>query len=158
VLPGNPDPNFAEGRVSAIGKSLLSVTGSDNMLHRIHVTGGTSIWKLRSVSYDQITVGDGLYARGVPLSDGTLAADALWVNIVNLHADVVAIDSSTIQLNHNGNRIVGHVVPTVTAAVYNGTPAVSDLSLLQVGRHVQIIGAWVPDTNQIQIATVFATM
>ncbi|GAB3957197.1 hypothetical protein GCM10027614_71970 [Micromonospora vulcania] len=61
-----------------------------------------------------------------------------------------------LHLDHQGRRIVAHVVPDRSAAVYNGTPAVSDLSLLRVGRHVQVLGAWHPDTNEIDIATVYA--
>ncbi len=61
-----------------------------------------------------------------------------------------------LHLDHNGNRLVGHVVPGTTAAVYNGTPAVRDLSMLQVGKHAQVIGAWRPDTNEVDIATVYA--
>ncbi|WP_086820423.1 DUF5666 domain-containing protein [Allokutzneria sp. NRRL B-24872] len=154
--PSLPDPNFAEGRISAITGSMLMVTGSDRALHRIHVTDGTSLWKLRPTTFDAIKVGDGLYARGLKLDDGTLAADSVWVNIVNLTAHIAAMDKNVLHLDHHGDRVVGHVVAGTTAAVYNDTPAVSDLSLLQVGKHVQVIGAWRPDTNEVDIATVFA--
>ncbi|SDM22755.1 DUF5666 domain-containing protein [Allokutzneria albata] len=154
--PALPDPNFAEGRISAITGSMLVVTGSDRTLHRIHVTDGTSLWKLRPTTFDTIKVGDGLYARGLKLDDGTLAADSVWVNIVNLTAHITAMDRNVLHLDHHGDRVIGHVVAGTTAAVYNDTPAVSDLSLLQVGKHVQVIGAWRPDTNEVDIATVFA--
>jgi hypothetical protein len=156
VEPGTPDPNFAEGRITAISGSLLLVTGSDTTLHRIQVTNGTSIWKLRPTTFDGIQRGDGLYARGVRLADGTLAADSVWVNIVNLHAHIAALGRNLLHLDHRGQRIIGHVVPGTTAAVYNSTPAVSDISLLRVGKHVQVIGAWHPDTNEIDLATVYA--
>jgi hypothetical protein len=154
--PGIPDPNFAEGRITAISGSMLRVSGSDRTLHRIYVTHGTSIWKLRTTTFDQIQVGDGLYARGVPMPDGALAADAVWVNIVNLDASITAIDSGKVHLQHAGKKVVGHVVKGTTAAVYNNTPAVTDLSGLQVGKHVKVIGAWRPDTNEVDIATVYA--
>ncbi|MFG1953669.1 hypothetical protein [Micromonospora sp. NPDC048830] len=99
---------------------------------------------------------DGLYARGVRLPDGTLAADSVWVNIVNLHAHIQSVGRNVPYLDHKGQRIVAHVVAGRSAAGYNGTPAVSDLSLLKVGRHVQVLGAWHPDTNEIDIATVYA--
>jgi hypothetical protein len=156
IAPGALDPNFAEGRITGIDGSLLMVTGSDRTLYRIHVTGATSVWKLRPTTFDSAAVGDGLYARGVRLPDGTLAADALWLNIVNIDTRIVSIGSNVLQLDHYGNRVVGHVVPGTTAAVYNGTPAVSDLSLLQVGRHAHLVGAWRPDTNEVDIATVYA--
>jgi len=156
VEPGTPDPNFIEGRISAITGSVLMVTSSDTSLHRIQVTDGTSIWKLRPTTFDRVEKGDGLYARGVRMADGTLAADSIWVNIVNLHAHLAAVGRNLLHLDHKGRRIVGHVVPGTTAAVYNGTPAVADLSRLRVGRHVQVIGAWHPDTNEIDIATVYS--
>lgn len=156
VEPGAPDPNFAEGRISTITGNMLLVTGSDTVLHSIRVTDGTSIWKLHPTTFDRIATGDGLYARGVRLPDGTLAADSIWVNIVNLHGHIAAIGRNVLHLDHKGRRIVAHVVPGRSAAVYNGTPAVSDLSLLRVGRHVQVLGAWHPDTNEIDIATVYS--
>lgn len=156
VEPGAPDPNFVEGRISKISGHLLLVTGSDTVLHPIRVTDGTSIWKLHPTTFDNVAVGDGLYARGVRLPDATLAADSVWVNIVNLHAHIAAVGRNVLHLDHMGRRIVAHVVPGRSAAVYNGTPAVSDLSLLKVGRHVQVLGAWHPDTNEIDIATVYA--
>ncbi len=151
---GQVDPNFAEGRIVSVNNGMLMVSGSDRTLHRIAVTNGTSLWKLRPTTLDQAKVGDGLYARGVRLPDGVLAADAVWLNIVNLETHIVAVGSKALQLDHRGSRIVGNVVLGTTAAVYNGTPAVSDLSLIQVGRHAQVIGAWRPDTNQVDIATI----
>lgn len=156
IEPGAPDPNFAEGRITGISAGMLFVTGSDLALWRIRVTGGTSIWKLRPTTVDQVAVGDGLYARGLRLPDGTLAADVVWVNIVNVHAHIAAIGRNVLHLDHKGKRIVGHVVPGTSAARYNDTPAVADMSLLRVGKHVQVIGAWVPDTNEVEIATVYA--
>ncbi|GIG56027.1 hypothetical protein Lfu02_03990 [Longispora fulva] len=154
--PDAPDPNFAEGRVTGVADTMLLVTGSDGTLWRIRVTSASSIWKLRPATLDQVSVGDGLYARGVRLPDGTLAADSVWVNIVNLQVHIAAITRNTVHMDHKGSRIVGHVVPGTSVAAYNGTPAVADLSLLKVGAHIQVLGAWIPDTNEIEIATVHA--
>ena len=156
VQPGEVDPNFAEGRVKSIDGFMLTVLGSDNVIHRIQITDGTSIWKLKPTTFDAAAVGDGLYARGARMPDGSLAADALWLNIVNIHAHISMIARQALHLDHKGSRIVAHVVPGTSAAVYNGTPAVSDLSMLQVGRHVQVLGAWRPDTNEIDVATVYS--
>jgi hypothetical protein len=156
VEAGAPDPNFAEGRITGVKGSLLMVTGSDGVFHMIQLTASTSIWKLRPTTLDEAKVGDGLYARGVRMPDGVLAADAVWLNIVNLTVHISSIGKDVLHLDHHGNRIVGHVVPGTTAAVYNSTPAVSDLGLLKVGQHAQVIGAWRPDTNEVDIATVFA--
>ncbi len=154
--PGVRDPNFAEGRVTGVSGSMIKVSGSDRRLHRIYVTHGTSVWKLRPTTFDEIKLGDGLYARGVPMPDGSLAADAVWVNIVNMDASISAIEKGRLHLDHHGKKVIGHVVTGTTAAVYNHTPAISDLSGLQVGKHVKVIGAWRPDTNEIDVATVYA--
>jgi hypothetical protein len=156
VEAGAPDPNFVEGRITAIRGGMLMTTDLDRVLNRIHLTKATSIWKLRPTTADAAQVGDGLYARGVRMPDGTLAADALWLNIVNLQVHITSIGRNVMHMDHNGDRLVGHVVSGTTAAIYNGTPAVSDLSMLQVGKHAQVIGAWRPDTNEVDLATVYA--
>jgi hypothetical protein len=156
VSAGAPDPNFVEGRIITVKKGMLVVTSTDGSMHRIHLTGATSMWKLRPTTADAAKVGDGLYARGVRMPDGTLAADSVWLNIVNLTVHITSIGRDTLHLDHHGDRIVGHVVAGTTAAVYNNTPAISDLSLLQVGKHAQVIGAWRPDTNEVDLATVYA--
>lgn len=156
VEAGAPDPNFVEGRITAIRGGMLMTTDLDRVINRIHMTKSTSIWKLRPTTADAARVGDGLYARGVRMPDGTLAADALWLNIVNLQVHITSIGRNVMHMDHNGDRLVGHVVSGTTAAIYNGTPAVSDLSMLQVGKHAQVIGAWRPDTNEVDLATVYA--
>ena len=156
VAPGMPDPAFAEGLISAINGSLILATGSDGTLNRIQTTSGTSVWKLTPTTLADVKVGDGLYARGVRMPDGSLAADALWVNIVSLDAHVVNLASDKLHLDHKGKRVVGHVVPGVSAAVYNGTPAVTDLAMVPVGGHVHVLGAWRPATNEIDVSTVYA--
>jgi hypothetical protein len=153
---GEVDPNFVEGRIISVRKGMLLVTSADKSLHQIHLTGATSVWKLRPTTSDAAKAGDGLYARGVRMPDGTLAADAVWLNIVNLTVHITSIGRDTMHLDHHGDRIVGHVIAGTTAAVYNSTPAVSDLSLLQVGKHAQVIGAWRPDTSEVDLATVYA--
>lgn len=156
VPAGAPDPNFAEGRIASIKNGTLMVNGSKGTIHRIHLTKATSVWKLRPTTVEAAEVGDGLYARGVRMPDGAMAADAVWLNIVNLQVRITSIGRNVLHLEHHGNRVVGHVVNGTTAAVYNNTPAVKDLSMLQVGRHAQIIGAWRPDTNEVDLATIYA--
>jgi hypothetical protein len=154
--PAVRDPNFAEGRVSAINERLLLVSGSDGVLHRIQVTNGTSVWKLRPTTFDRVELGDGLYARGVQLGDGTLAAESLWVNIVSLDVGITNIANGRVSLDHHGKLLLGHVVPGTTSAVYDDQPATTDLSRLQVGWSVHVIGAWLPDTDEVDLATIYA--
>lgn len=153
IAGGAIDPGFAEGRVTSIANNVLGVRGSDNILHRIQVTSGTSLWKMDPVSISQVAVGDGLYARGARLADGTLAADAVWVNLVNVDADIAAISSTRVDLAHNGHRIIAHIVKGKTAVTYRSGAATGDLSKLKVGHHVKVLGLWHPDTNEMSIST-----
>lgn len=156
VEAGMPDPNFAEGLIRSIDDDVITALGSDGTLWRVRVTSGTSIWKLTPTTFDRVSVGDGMYARGAVLDDGTIAADSVWANIVNLKAHVVSISDNKLHLDHNDERVIGHVIPGTTAAVYNGTPAVSDVSMVRVDSHVQVLGAWLPGTNEVNISTVYA--
>ena len=154
VAPGEVDPNFVEGRITSISNNTLGVVGSNNVLHRIRVTRGTSLWKMDAVTIDQVLVGDGLYARGARMPDGTLAADSVWVNIVNLDAHISALSSSRMTLNHNGKPIIAHLLRGRTAVSYRGGAATGDLSRLRVGQVVKVLGVWIPDTNEVTVSTV----
>ncbi|GAA1655860.1 hypothetical protein GCM10009765_01390 [Fodinicola feengrottensis] len=153
IAAGAIDPGFAEGRVTSNRNGVLGVRGSDQILHRILVTSATSLWKMDPIPVSQVAVGDGLYARGARLPDGTLAADAVWVNLVNVDADIAAISTARVDLSHNGHRIVAHVVKGKTAVTYRSEPASGDLSKLRVGHHVRVLGLWHPDTNEMSIST-----
>ncbi|MEU4232729.1 cell wall protein [Nonomuraea sp. NPDC026600] len=154
--PGAPDPNFAEGRIRSIKDNTLLVLGSNMVFHNIRVVDGTSLWKLGPIPFDQAKPGDGLYARGVRMPDGVLAAEAVWLNIVNIKGHIKNITSDKLHLDHNGQEVLCHVVPGKSVAVHSESPPSSDLSLLRVSQHVQILGAWRPDTNEVDIATVFS--
>ncbi|MEU4548309.1 cell wall protein [Nonomuraea dietziae] len=156
VEPGTPDPDFAEGRIRSIKGNTLLVLGSNMVFHNIRVVDGTSLWKLGPVSFEQAQPGDGLYARGVRMPDGVLAAESVWLNIVNIKGHIRNITSDKLHLDHNGKEILCHVVPGRSVAVHSDAPASSDLSSLRVSQHVQILGAWRPGTNEVDIATVFS--
>ncbi|MET8333650.1 cell wall protein [Streptosporangium canum] len=156
VEPGAPDPDFAEGRIRSIKDNTLLVLGSNLVFHNIRVVDGTSLWKLGPTTFDQAKPGDGLYARGVRMPDGVLAAESVWLNIVNIKGHVSNITSEKIHLDHKGQEVLCHRVAGTSIAVYSDAPPSADLSLLRVGQHVQILGAWRPDTNEVDIATVFS--
>ena len=158
VEPGTADPNYTDGLVTSIKGTQLLVETEPGVLDRVFVAPGTSVWKLRPSGFDAIEVGDHVSVRGVRMPNGSLAADAVWTNIVNFLAHIVSIGRSAIQLDHNGARVVGHVVKGTTVASYNSTPAVSDLSPLKVGDHIQVLGAQRPGSDQVEIATVYAVV
>ncbi|MDF2706208.1 cell wall protein [Nonomuraea muscovyensis] len=156
VEPGTPDPDFAEGRIRSVKDDTLLVLGSNMVFHTIRVVGGTSLWKLGPVGFDQAKPGDGLYARGVRMPDGMLAAESVWLNIVNIKGHVKNITREKVHLDHKGQDILCHVVAGTSVAIHAGGPSSGDLSVLRVGQHVQVLGAWRPDTNEVDIATVFS--
>ncbi|MGW3497905.1 twin-arginine translocation signal domain-containing protein [Streptomyces sp. NPDC001020] len=145
---------FAEGRVVAINRSTLDVAGSHGERHLIQLTNATSVWKLHTTTAEAVEVGDGLYARGVTMPDGTIAADAVWVNIVNVYCTIRGIAKDRLHLAHNDHELVGRIVPAITTASYHGGALTSDLSRMRIGQTAQVLGAWRPADNHIDVARV----
>lgn len=143
---------FAEGRIGAIKGSTLHVAGSWGETHIVQLTNATSVWKLRETSAADIQVGDGMYGRGVRMPDGTIAADAVWVNIVNIECTLQGIGKDRIELAHDKHRVVGRLVPGVSVATYNGGALTSDLSRLAIGQAVRVLGAWRPSDDAVDVA------
>ena len=154
-LAGQADPNFLEGKVVSVDATSLVVLTPDLVLRRTLVTNGTQVWKVRDTTLDHVRPDDHLFARGLPLQDGSFAADNIWVNIVNLHVEVTGVDSATLRFSHGGDAWTGHLQPD-TVARYSMRAATRDLSGVSTGQHVQIVGAWRPGTNEVDVSTVFA--
>jgi hypothetical protein len=146
---------FAEGRVTQIKGTALEVAGSHGNQYILQITNGTSIWKVHPTTLDAIEIGDGLYARGVDMPDGTIAPDAVWVNIVNLQCTVNGIGRDKIALGHNNNALVGNVLAGTTTASYLGGAQTPDLSGLKIGQTVQVLGAWRPVDDSVDIVTMW---
>jgi hypothetical protein len=154
--PAIAESAFAEGRITAIKGSVLQVAGSYGDQHLIQMTNATSVWKLRPTTAAEIGVGDGLYARGVDMPDGTIAADAVWVNIVNLYCTIRGIAKDRLHLSHGdqNHAVVGRIVPETTTASYLGGALTPDLSRVRIGQAAQILGAWRPEDDTVDIARV----
>lgn len=152
--PAIADSSFAEGRITAIKGSMLEVSGSHGDQHLVQLTNATSIWKLNPTTADAIEVGDGMYARGVPMPDGSIAADAVWVNIVNIYVTVRGIGKDKLDLTHGNHSIVGRVHKEHTTASYLGGAITADLSRLKIGQAAQVLGAWRPADNSVDISRI----
>jgi len=150
--PGVIESVFAEGRIGAIKGSTLHVAGSWGETHIVQLTNATSVWKLRETSPTEIEIGDGMYGRGVRMPDGTIAADAVWVNIVHLECTLKGIGRDRIELAHDNHRVVGRLVPGTTVASYNGGALTGDLSRLAIGQAVRVLGAWRPSDDAVDVA------
>ena len=152
--PAISNSAFAEGRITAIKGSVLEVAGSYGDQHLLQLTNATSVWKLQATTADAIKVGDGLYARGVDMPDGTIAVDAVWVNIVNIYTTIRGIAKDRLHLAHGNHALVGRIVPQITTASYLGGALTADLSRMRIGQAAQILGAWRPDDDTVDIARV----
>ena len=144
---------FVEGRITGITGSILEVAGSNGGHSRVQMTNVTSVWKVRATTAEVIEVGDGLYARGVKMPDGTVAADAVWVNIVNLDTQIRGIAKNRLHLAHGQHELVGHVAPD-TSASYAGRALTSDLSRLRIGQSAQVLGAWRPSDDSVDVVRI----
>ncbi|GAA3479046.1 cell wall protein [Streptomyces sp. NBC_00873] len=144
---------FVEGRITGITGSVLEVAGSQGGHSRVQMTNVTSVWKVRATTAEVIEVGDGLYARGVKMPDGTVAADAVWVNIVNLDTQIRGIAKNRLHLAHGQHELVGHVAPDASAS-YAGRALTSDLSRLRIGQSAQVLGAWRPSDNSVDVVRI----
>jgi hypothetical protein len=151
--PAISKSEFVEGRITAISGSVLEVAGSYGDRSRVQMTNATSVWKVRPTTAKVIEVGDGLYARGVKMPDGTVAADAVWVNIVNIHTTIRGIEKQRLHLAHGNHEITGNVLAD-TSASYAGRAPSSDLSRLRIGQSAQVLGAWRPSDNSVDVVRV----
>ncbi|WP_306192741.1 cell wall protein [Streptomyces sp. MK5] len=152
--PAVSQSSFVDGRVSRIKGSVLDVVEADGTHRLIQLTNATSVWKLETVTAEAIEVGDGLYARGVEMPDGSVAADAVWVNIVNLYVTVRGIERSRLHLSHDSHALVGNIVEKRTTASFRGGALTSDLSQLRIGHRAQVLGAWRPADDSVDIARI----
>jgi hypothetical protein len=144
---------FIDGRVNQIrGQQLEVITNEGRRV--IQLTNATSIWKMDTVTAEAIEEGDGLYARGVSMPDGSMAADAVWVNIVNLYVLIRGIGRTKLHLAFKNQELVGNIVPAKTAASFRGGALTSNLSALRIGQHAQVLGAWRPSDDSIDIARI----
>lgn len=152
--PAIAKSSFVEGRITGITGSVLEVAGSYGDRSRVQMTNATSVWKVRATTAAEIEIGDGLYARGVPMPDGTVAADAVWVNIVNLDARIRGIGKDRLHLAHGQHELVGRILPDTTNASYAGRALTSDLSQLRIGQSAQVLGAWRPADNSVDVVRI----
>jgi hypothetical protein len=146
-----PAADFAEGIITGVKGSTLHVHGSFGTDYLIRLTNATSVWKVHPTTAAAIKTGDGMYARGVRMPDGTIAADALWVNIVNITCKVRSITSDRVHLQHNQHTITGRILTGTTVATYGHASATKDLSRLRVGQAVQVLGAWRPSDGSVDV-------
>ncbi|MEV6110722.1 cell wall protein [Streptomyces sp. NPDC051940] len=153
--PAVPASSFVEGRITAIENgTLLKVAGSYGERNSVQLTNATSVWKLHPVAADAAEVGDGMYARGLEMPDGSIAADAVWLNIVNLDVVIRGIGRDRLALGHHSGELIGRISNEHTVASYAGAALTEDLSRIRIGQHALVLGAWRPRDGAIDLARV----
>ncbi len=154
--PGGLSPNFAHGLVQAVEKGIIIAVDEDRAPLRVAVNDGSRVWKGVDTTFDDVQPGDFFYVRGTRADDGTLVAETIWLNIVNLTIEIQNVSDDRMDfVDHNGTG-VGRLMP-YTVAVHDLAPPSRDLSTLAVaGRYVQIVGTVQPDTGEIHISRIIA--
>ena len=82
------------------------------------------------------------------MPDGTLAADSVWVNIVNLTVHIAAIGTTACTWTTTGKRSSATSCRGERGRATTGHRRSRTCRCCRVGKHVQVIGAWRPDTNE----------
>ncbi|MGJ3558154.1 hypothetical protein ACR6C2_01195 [Streptomyces sp. INA 01156] len=55
---------------------------------------------------------------------------------------------------HGRHEFIGHVLPDTTNASYAGRALTSDLSRLRIGQSAQVLGAWRPSDDSVDIVRI----
>jgi len=151
------DPNFFEGLVASIRDSTLLVTSNTYLIRRVQVGSGTRVWKGGDATLADIRPGDYLYASGVPGQNADFFADGIWANIVNLDVQIANVAPGRLDFNHTGGPIVAHLTAN-TVVAYNGAAETKDLSRLRPGLYAQVIGAWRPGTDEMDVTRIYTNV
>src|SRR6202040_1763794 len=81
------------GRILSVSGAMLAVNAVEGLTALSLL--GARIWKGGAASVAHVQAGDFVWARGVPLPDGTVLVTDMWVNIVNVRGRVDTIVSSS---------------------------------------------------------------
>jgi hypothetical protein len=153
---GGRNMNFAMGFVKGIDGATVVALNEGSIVQRIELTSATRVWKGQDTTLEEVKPGDFFYARGTPTADGGFIAETIWVNIVNLHLQIVDIQADRHVFTGPHGLMVGLPQPyTVAISLHGDEPASRNLSGLQIGQHVQVIGVWHPGTNEFDVSKIF---
>src|SRR5262249_54385454 len=93
-------PAFQDSSIKSVHGRILTLAGATLALETAESLKalsvlGARIWKGGAASTAHLQLGDVVWARGVPLPDGTLLATDMWINIVNVKGLIDTVVSST---------------------------------------------------------------
>lgn len=155
IEAGARDPRFAMGLVHAIEGPVIVALNEESLIQHLELTNMTQVWKGYYTTIEDVKPGDFFYARGTPTLDSRFLADTIWVNIVSLPLHVIDVKEKRIIFSGPQGQYMGHC-RRYTSCVYGDTPPCRDLSGLQTGQHVHVIGCWRPGTDEFDISRIFA--
>lgn len=142
------DPDIARGRVAEVTTNgVILEVGKD--MHVVRIAANTLVWKefYQAPKEVPLQIGDRVTAQGTGLSDGSVDAQRLWVNIGRLDGVIDQISSQEMTIiNKDGQA--RRVVMSMKVAVVNAkTDAVlpNHIASLQKGQDVGRVGLRLPD-------------
>lgn len=136
------ETEFIQGQVLSISGTTVAVDDTTKGLRTLTVSSDTIIWKGGVVTLQAIQPGDFLYARGLPMPDGTIGVLKMWINIVNVIGIVESYSSGRIRLRltHLGVRILNRTMDVEISGdtiINNGLGGPQNI---QVDRFIQVLG------------------
>lgn len=138
----NPLSDFLQGTITGVSGNTIRVLDDSRTPWQIMMSPlATELWRAGPTTLESLRVDDFLYARGVTIAPGQLAASNVWVNIVNFWGVVRAADNA-------GLRFGDDSLPPVlfqkgTSLYLSGSSApLSSTSLVGPGMGLQVLGMW----------------
>ncbi len=108
------DPGFIAGKIIDVTKDVVSVLDYDDQLRSAHLTPTSEIWKKGVVGVFPPSVGDCVYARGLPGPDGSVDIDYLWVDIVSVATEVLAVNVTSFEIRLPSGEVAAVLVTPST--------------------------------------------
>lgn len=157
-MPQDASLKPVHGRILSLSGATMAVEAVEGLTALSLL--GARIWKGGAASIAHLQAGDVVWARGVPLPDGTLLATDMWVNIVNVKGRVdTVVSSTTFVMQWGAFGIVADSTrkTRVTAdaqTLFNDGLPTSSVTLV-AGQPIQVVGTAVDESN-IRATRIFA--
>lgn len=142
--PAEDNTLFIQGEIVTINLAsrIFVLNEQSDTPVTIEVSKDARIWKGEVTELTSLAIGDFLFLRALPKSDGTFSAVKIWANIFNLMGTVAAIDAGGFQLQIEGNGTADK--NRLIAARFRQNMTVNDesrnLPSLKAGQPVQVLG------------------
>lgn len=158
----SPSTEFGDGTVSEVNGNTIVTRRSGGIVERIVVGPSTNIWKGGNATISAVGSGDFIYARGVPMPDGSMAAIAIWVNIAQVYGKVTSVGAGRFKLIGEtgalGRPLVERTVLVADKTLYfpaKGTGRQNAFNLVQPGSAVHALGVGEKDGRTLHATRIW---